>query len=123
MKKKKNILPSLTYLEHLLDAIAHIKKYTVDMGEATFLNHEMAQDAVIRNIEILGEAANNIRQYYPKLAKQYSDIPWDDIYLMRNKITHDYHTIDFEMVWKVIENDLPLLEHQIKEIYQNHFSD
>lgn len=78
------------YLQHIFETIHRISRYTEDMTEAGFLENEMVQDAVIRNIEIMGEAANNIRQHHPDFAAQHQEIPWEDIYWMRNRVAHGY---------------------------------
>lgn len=62
---------------------------------------------MIRNIEIMGEAARNIEQRHPDFAEQHPDIPWADMYFMRNRVSHGYFTVDLEIVWKTIQNDLP----------------
>jgi len=76
----------LSYLGHMFQAIQRIKRYTGDMTEASFLENELVQDAVIRNIEIIGEAARNIERYHPEFAAQHPDVPWEDMRLMRNRI-------------------------------------
>jgi len=101
------------YLDHILQAIGRIKSYTHDMTEAGFLRDEKTQDAVIRNIEIIGEAARNIERSHPDFAAQHADVPWGIAYEMRNALAHGYFKVDFEIVWKTIENDLPGLEQQI----------
>ena len=63
------------YLGHILKAIERIERYTANMDEATFLNSELVQDAVIRNIEIIGEASNNILRAAPEFAFQHNDVP------------------------------------------------
>ncbi len=83
------------------------------MTEAAFLRDEKTQDAVIRNIEIIGEAARNIERNHPDFAAQHADVPWGIAYEMRNALAHGYFKVDFEIVWKTIGNDLPALEQQI----------
>jgi uncharacterized protein with HEPN domain len=77
------------------------------MDELAFLSSKLVQDAVIRNIEIIGEASNNIQRVDPVFAAQHAEIPWQVMYAMRNRVTHGYDKVDFEMVWKTICNDLP----------------
>ncbi len=103
------------YLEHILRAIARIARYTADMDEVAFLDNELVQDAVIRNIEILGEASNNIQRVAPEFAAEHDDIPWLVMYTMRNRVSHGYDKVDFEIVWKTIERDLPLLQEKIRD--------
>ncbi len=104
------------YLGHILKAIERIDRYTADMGEVAFLNSELVQDAVIRNIEIIGEASNNIRRVDPAFAAQHDDIPWLVMYTMRNRVSHGYDKVDLEIVWKTIQSDLPSLHAQISEV-------
>ena len=106
------------YLQHILEAIQRINEYTDDMDEPAFLENKLVQDAVIRNIEIIGEASNKLVRYHDEFIKQYPDVPWEDMYWMRNRISHGYFSIDFEIVWKTIEQDLPTLEEQIQNIYK-----
>ena len=83
------------------------------MDEAVFLKSELVQDAVIRNIEIIGEAANNIQRVAPLFAARHEDIPWQVMSTMRNRVSHGYDTVDLEIVWKTIRNDLPDLRTQV----------
>ena len=75
-----------------------------------FLTDEMLQDAVIRNIEVIGEAANNIQRADAAFATAHSEVPWQVMYTMRNRLSHGYDSIDLEVVWKTIQNDLPYLQ-------------
>ena len=77
------------------------------------------QDAVIRNIEIIGEAAKNIQKHHLVFATQHPDIPWEDIYLMRNRVSHGYFSIDLEVVWKTVQRDIPELAQQIRLLRNN----
>ena len=101
------------YLAHILKAIGRIERYTEDMSEAMFLSSEMAQDAVLRNIEIIGEASNNIRHVDAAFTARHGDIPWQVMYRMRNRVSHGYNEVNLEIVWKTIQDDLPLLRAQI----------
>ena len=102
------------YLGHILRAIERIERYTADMDEVGFLNSELVQDAVIRNIEIIGEASNNIQRGAPEFAAQHDDIPWRVMYTMRNRVSHGYDKVDLEVVWRTIQGDLPLLFSQVR---------
>lgn len=115
----KSKLRVLDYLEHIQQAIERILRYTKDMDGVAFQRNEMVQDAVIRNIEIIGEAANNIRKCDPDFADQHSDIPWAVIYAMRNRVSHAYHAVDVEIVWKTIQSDLPSMYHQVAELLKD----
>lgn len=117
MKKDQLRIPD--YIGHILQAIQRIYAYTEDIDEIGFLQNEMVQDAVIRNIEIIGEAACNIGKHDPAFAGQYPDIPWEDVYLMRNRISHGYFSVDLEVVWKTVQHDIPELALQIQTLRQD----
>ncbi len=102
------------YLEHIIKAIERIDRYTADMDEVAFLNSELVQDAVIRNIEIVGEASNNILRVDPAFASKHDNIPWQVMYTMRNRVTHGYDKVDLEIVWKTIQGDLPGLHQHVQ---------
>lgn len=107
------------YLGHILKAIERIDRYTADMDEVAFLNSELVQDAVIRNIEIIGEAANNIQRVAPEFAVRHDDIPWLVMYTMRNRVSHGYDKVDLEIVWKTVQSDLPRLYQQVQALVAN----
>ncbi|ACO81114.1 hypothetical protein AvCA_50240 [Azotobacter vinelandii CA] len=104
------------YLVHILEAIERIDRYTEDMSEVTFLENQMAQDAVIRNLEIIGEASNNITKHYPEFAATHPELPLAFAYQMRNAIAHGYFKVDLEIVWKTIQRDLPGLYRQVQAV-------
>ncbi len=104
------------YLDHILKAIERIDQYTEDMDELAFLNNSLVQDAVIRNIEIIVEASNNIEKRYPEFALQHPELPLSFAYQMRNAVAHGYFKVDFEIVWKTIQSDLPELYRQVRAI-------
>ncbi len=117
MKRDRLRVPD--YLNHILEAIERISTYTNNLDDIGFLQNQMVQDAVIRNIEIIGEAARNIEKHYPEFAESHSDIPWEDIYLMRNRVSHGYFSVDLAVVWKVVKRDIPELEGQIQILQQS----
>jgi len=97
----------LTYIEHINECIDKIKRFTSQLTWENFNNNEMVQDAVIRNIEIIGEAAKQISNQF---REQYTDIPWKEITGMRDKLIHDYMGVDTEIVWNTVRTDIPILE-------------
>lgn len=103
----------LDYLAHIAEAIERIGRYTEKMDEAGFLNTQLVQDAVIRNIEIIGEASNNIEKQYPDFAADHPELPLSFAYQMRNAVAHGYFKVDFEIVWRTIHRDLPGLHSRI----------
>ena len=106
----------LDYLNHILESIARIERYVEGFDHVSFLNNELIQDAVIRNMEIIGEANRNVGRYYPDFANQHSDVPFSIAYEMRNALAHGYFKVDFEVVWKTIERDLPELENSLERL-------
>jgi uncharacterized protein with HEPN domain len=86
------------YLGHILQAIERIERHTTDVDVVGFLASELIQDAVIRNLEVIGEAANNIQIADAAFAKAHDEIPWQVMYAMRNRLSHGYDKIDYEMV-------------------------
>lgn len=107
----------IDYLSHILQALSRIQIYTDSMDESMFVADERTQDAVIRNFEIIGEAARNIERRYPEYAEEHSEVPWVIAYEMRNALAHGYFKVDLEIVWRTIEMDLPELETQIKVLF------
>lgn len=104
------------YLAHILDAIERIDTYTEDMDEVGFLDNQLVQDAVIRNLEIIGEASHNIEVHYPEFAAAHPELPLAFAYQMRNAIAHGYFKVDLEIVWKTIQRDLPGLFEDIQHL-------
>lgn len=104
------------YLGHILQAIERIQRYTEDTTDWAFLQNEMVQDAVIRNLEIIGEACRNIERHYPDFAAAHPEVPLAFAYEMRNALAHGYFKVDLEIVWKTIQNDLPGLERQVQKL-------
>jgi uncharacterized protein with HEPN domain len=96
----------LAYIEHILLSISKIKDFTKNMTRSDFEKNEMVQDAVIRNIEIIGEATKRVSN---NLKTSYYEIPWRDMAGMRDKLIHDYMGVDIDVVWKTIEFDIPEL--------------
>lgn len=107
------------YLTHILEAIERIERYTGDMDEGDFLGNQMAQDAVIRNFEIIGEASHNIETRYPRFATDHPELPLAFAYQMRNAVAHGYFKVDLEIVWNTIHRDLPGLFQQVQEVTRN----
>lgn len=109
MKKRNTAI----LLHDMLEAIQHIQTYTQGLAFNGFYDDVLRQDAVIRRIEIIGEAARNLPTDFQK---QHSEIPWSEIIGMRAKIAHDYFDIDLEAVWETVLNDLPPLKEQLEKI-------
>ncbi len=117
MSKDKQRL--IDYLAHMQQAIERIARYTEELDEVAFLQNELVQDAVIRNLEILGEASNNIQKHYPEFASQHPELPLAFACQMRNAVAHGYFKVDYEIVWKTIHGDLPGLLGQVQNVLVN----
>lgn len=113
---KRDIAVLQDYLEHIKKAVGRIQQYLADVDHAHFLTNEEKQDAVIRNLEIIGEAAENIRRNFPGFAEQHPDFPLKSSYGMRNALAHGYFKVDLNVVWRTIERDLPPLDIQVSNI-------
>lgn len=102
------------YIKDIVDSINDIESFTEDMVYNTFHKDKKTINAVIRSIEIIGEASKNIPN---SLKEQYPSIPWKKMIGMRNKLIHEYSGVDLEILWQVIENDIPALETSVQEIF------
>ena len=101
------------YLEHILEAIFKIENFTHKISRFDFDGNVMIQDAVIRNIEIIGEATKKISKSF---RQSHQEIPWSEMAGMRDKLIHDYLDVEIEVVWKTIEVDIPLLKEKISKL-------
>ena len=104
------------YLGHIAEAIERIGRYTEGMEEQGFLANPLVQDAVIRNFEIIGEASHKITTRYPEFSIAHPDLPLAIAYQMRNAIAHGYFKVDYPIVWKTIQLDLPGLHTRIEQV-------
>jgi len=107
------IKDDLAYIEHILDCIRKINEFSSGLTLKEFKTNEMAQDAIIRNIEIIGETSKKISR---DTKQTYYKIPRKEIAGMRDKLIHDYLGVDVSVVWKTIKEDIPALEKSISEI-------
>ncbi len=104
------------YLGHILEAIERIHSYVEDVDEVGFLSSRIIQDAVIRNLEVIGEASRNIERVHPEFAAAHPELPLTLANDMRNALAHGYFKVDLEIVWKTIQGNLPDLHAQITEV-------
>lgn len=108
MKKDESV-----YLRHILDAIAQIETYLSDKTFADFDQSRLIQDAVIRQLEIVGEASRNLSDEF---RQRHSGIPWQQIVGLRNRLIHAYFSINLQTVWEIVKHDLPGLKTEIQKI-------
>jgi uncharacterized protein with HEPN domain len=104
------------YLLHMLEAVDRALEYTAGVSEQDFLANQMLQDAVVRNIEIIGEAANNLLEASPEFAARYPSIPFVQIRGMRNRVAHGYFAVSTAMIWDSVQVDIPELRQQIAKV-------
>ena len=103
------------YLADILDSGIAIMEFVKGLSFEEFCNDRKTHSAVIREFEIIGEAANHLTSHFKKL---YSEIPWQEIVGLRNILIHEYFGIDTKIVWDIINNDIVSLKLQIKEIIE-----
>lgn len=101
-----------TYLIHILECIERIESY-VAPGRASFMQEPMAQDATVRNLQVLAESAKRLSEESTSLAPE---MDWPVVFAFRNVLVHNYLEIDLEKVWEVIVNDLPPLKEAVSKI-------
>jgi len=109
MSKRKDT----AIIQDIKEAIERIISYISRMEYDDFLHDYKTQDAVIRNIEILGEAAKLLTN---KTKEKYPDIPWKDITGTRDKLIHDYFGVNIDIVWDIAKNEIPTLSAQLQDI-------
>ena len=101
------------YLSDIFEAIARIKAYTEDYDYNKLFSDIKTQDAIIRNFEVIGEATKNLSK---SLKNKYAKIPWKDLAGLRDKLIHHYFGIDYDIVWNIVEKELPHPRKQIEDL-------
>lgn len=108
-EERDNVL----YLEDILLAMNRIQEYVRELDFTRFKRDYKTVDAVIRNFEIIGEASKNVSGI---IKNKYPNVPWEEMYRLRNRISHEYFGIDYEIIWVIISENLPDNQKQIQLI-------
>ncbi len=103
----------LEFLKHILDECSYILKVTTGKNQDEILTDETLSRAIVRSLEIIGEAAKRIS---PDFKVQHPHIEWKKMAATRDVMIHDYFGIDYDIVWSIITEKLPELEHQLQQI-------
>ena len=111
-----NNTDNAVFLKDILTCIAKIERYLQGYNFEKFQNNELVTDAVVRNVEIIGEAANNLTRDF---RSKTPNIEWRKIISTRNRIIHGYATVDLEIIWNITQKDLPNLKTEIEKILEN----
>lgn len=104
---------ALLYIEDILEAIRKIERYTAGLSLESFAAEEMVVDAVVRNLEIIGEAAKGIP---PALTKQHPEAEWKKIIGLRDILIHAYFGVDLDIVWDIVVHKLPSLKETVQRM-------
>jgi uncharacterized protein with HEPN domain len=100
------------YLVHILECIGKIEQFTAD-GEERFMRDALIQDAVLRNLEVIGEAVKRVPDSF---RQQHPQIPWRAIAGLRDILIHQYEGVDLTRVWQIVQTDLPILKQALVSI-------
>ena len=103
----------LVFVRHISDEIEKVERFSKDLTKDQLKENELKQYAIIRAIEVIGEAVNNIPE---DVKRKYSEVSWIDIIGMRNKLIHHYFGINLNIIWKTIKEDIPDLKQKILKI-------
>ncbi|NOR85240.1 DUF86 domain-containing protein [archaeon] len=109
---------ALIFLGHILDSIGYIESFSNGLSKSNFETNRLKQSAIIREIEIIGEAVKNLPIDF---TVKYPQISWSEIAGTRDKIIHYYFGVDLNLIWDVIKKDLPILKKKIKNIEELEF--
>jgi uncharacterized protein with HEPN domain len=98
-----------------------IEKYSLGLNQTNFMENDMAQDAIIRQFEVIGEAARRIISTDPEFIKKYPALELEGAYRMRNALAHGYDTVNLQTVWDTIEQKLPVLKAEAMSVLASIF--
>lgn len=102
-------------LADMLEAIERIESFTVGMDGHAFEQDRKTIDAVVRNCEVLGEAASRLPEDF---RKSHAEVPWHQAIGLRHRIVHEYFGVDLEIIWQIVQHDLPVLKARLVQILQ-----
>lgn len=103
------------YIEHILENINDIEEFSKGLTKNELLKDKLRQKAIVRSIEIIGEAAKNIPE---NVKVNYKEIEWRKIAGTRDRIIHHYFGVDLDIIWEIIKRDLPILKSQMEKLRQ-----
>ena len=101
------------FIAHILESISLIETYTSHLSKEDFLKSRQIQDAVMRRLEIIGEATKNVPLTF---RKEHPDVPWREIAGMRDVLIHEYFGVDLELTWTTVKKNLPSLKEKLSHI-------
>lgn len=112
-----NTLNDCRYLQDIVKSIRRIEQYLKDVDKKSFKASHQLQDAVVKRLEVIGEAAGKISE---EIKAKYPETLWKSMYGMRNVLIHDYDSISLDIVWDTVVDNLPLTKKQIERIIKEH---
>jgi uncharacterized protein with HEPN domain len=110
MKKDDSV-----YLRHIMDAFVQIERYTEGVSHDEFIKNSLIQDGVIRQLEVMGEASRNLSE---DMRNEYPHIPWRQMISLRNRMIHAYFNVNLQIIWEIIQGDIPNLKKDIKHVLE-----
>ena len=103
----------LIFVEHIIESITNIEAFIKNVAKGYFFKNKEKQSAVIRQIEVIGEAAKNLPKEF---TGKHPEIPWKDVIGMRDKLIHHYFGINLEVVWETVKTEIPILKEQMLKL-------
>ena len=104
------------YPQHIALAIQRIQRYVGGLSDTAFAADDKTQDAVLRNIHVIGEAARNVQRHHADYAAAHAEVPWALMVGMRNRVSHGYFAVDRDLIWATVQQDLPALLSQVNAL-------
>jgi len=103
----------IVFVEHILDSLNAIEDFSKNMERSELSSNRLKQSAIVREIEVIGEAVKNISE---ETKKKYKEIEWKKIAGTRDKMIHHYFGVDLDIIWNIVKVDLPVLKKKLKAI-------